>query len=154
MKLPFGIYLIFLIAISCSCKRVAFYSLCNRYPLLERHAKRKVNLEDYKDPNEVIYSTPLADFHFSRTAVETYAKDKITTVNRRLESSQIINYLLNHPENPVVIPDTLGTCWDTDILWENDSLTRVRDQDHPHAWVTDGMRWMTLKFAPKGAIES
>ncbi|MEM7575678.1 MAG: hypothetical protein AAF433_22435, partial [Bacteroidota bacterium] len=52
----------------------------------------------------------------------------------------------------VIIPDTLGTKleFEKEIYFnQSDSLIRVRDQDHPYAYITEDIRWAVIEFAKK-----
>ncbi|MGB1037670.1 MAG: hypothetical protein ACPGYY_03415, partial [Bacteroidia bacterium] len=65
---------------------------------------------------------------------------------------QIIEYITNFDGKPVIIPDTLGTKMAVEkevVFNQSDSLIRVRDQDHPYAYITDDIRWAVIEFAKK-----
>jgi hypothetical protein len=69
---------------------------------------------------------------------------------------QILEYLKSYTGKPVLIPDTLGTKFEKGskvTFTESDSLIRIRDQEHPYAYVTDELRWIIIEFAKKGKLK-
>ena len=68
----------------------------------------------------------------------------------------VIRYVESFPDNPVLIPDTLGTKMEKENeinFNESDSLIRIRDQEHAYAWVTEEIEWAIIKFAMKGNLK-
>ena len=67
-----------------------------------------------------------------------------------------MDYLIKYNGSPILIPDTLGTKWvkEGDIDFNSsDSLVRIRDYEHPYAYITEAIRWMTIEFARNGNLK-
>jgi hypothetical protein len=68
---------------------------------------------------------------------------------------QIIEYITNFKENPIIIPDTLGTklVIEKELMFnDSDSIIRTRDQDHPYAYITDRLRWALIAFSTDSPV--
>lgn len=104
------------------------------------HDKKVVGLRQIEDQTAVIYRTPIADFFFEKSELIEYCKKENDGEPNDFTYPQIIEYITNFKENPIIIPDTLGTemVIEKEVRFnESDSLIRVRDHDHPYASITE-----------------
>lgn len=129
---------------------------CSSGRSFENHNRQKIELKELTDTSWVIYKTPYADFYFGRSDVKAYCQKENNGEHNDFVFEQILDYLKEYGNDPVIIPDTLGTKWvkagEIDFN-DSDSLIRIRDQNHPYAYVTDAIRWMTIELARKGNIK-
>ena len=120
----------------------------------ENHEKTIV-LKSRKIPNKVIYSTNKAKFYFNKKELITYCNEKVNRESSGLKYTQVIKFLKNTKHKPVLIQDTLATKLVPEkefYFWGDDSLIRVRKQNHPYNFVTEGIRWALLDFASAGNL--
>lgn len=116
------------------------------------HNKTVVVLKESNGESDVIYRTSIADFYFEKTELIKYCEEENDGEANDFTYPQIIEYITNFDGNPVIIPDTLGTkmAVEKEVMFnQSDSLIRVRDQDHPYAYITDDIRWAVIEFAKK-----
>lgn len=119
------------------------------------HNRTKVVLEKEANGKEVIYQTEKVDFHFDYQELIEYCKKEDDGEPNDFAFRDIIKYIESYPDEPVLIPDTLGTKLEKESeinFNDSDSLIRIRDSDHPHAYVTEDIEWAIIKFAKKGKL--
>jgi len=117
--------------------------------------KTIVELKKEAYNKEIIYQTERADYHFDYQELIEYCKKEDNGEPNDFSFKDVIRYVESFPENPVLIPDTLGTKMEKESevnFNESDSLIRIRDQEHPYAWVTEEIEWAIIKFAKKGNL--
>ena len=118
---------------------------------------KRINVVLKKDyfHDEVIYLTERANFHFDKSKLIAYCKLEDNGESNDFAFRDVIKYVEDYPSEPIIIPDTLGTkiVMESEIYSNRtDSLIRVRDQEHPFAWVTEEIDWAVVKFAKSGDI--
>lgn len=119
------------------------------------HKKQTVILNEYNLSVPILYQTDLVDIYFEKEDLVGYCKKEDNGEDNDFTFPQILEYLNSYDTIPIFIPDTLGTkmAKERDIRFnDSDSLIRVRDQDHPYAYITDDIRWAIIDFAKKGKI--
>ncbi|WP_346883125.1 hypothetical protein [uncultured Algibacter sp.] len=114
------------------------------------HNKSVIALSKSKHNESVIYQTPLADFYFEKKELIDYCEKENNGEPNDFIYPQIIEYITKYGENPVIIPDTLGTKMriEKEVI-----LIRVRDHEHPYRFITDDIRWAIISFAEKGKLK-
>jgi len=119
--------------------------------------QKNANLPIEPFPKEVIYVTENLNFHFDYFEILKHCEKEDNDEDNDFIYRDLHKYITNYPNDPILIPDTLATkimhkreVHFIDI--EGDSLIRVRNQEHPHAYVTDNLPWIILKFARKERI--
>ncbi len=120
------------------------------------HHKKPVILKGTQSQKEVIYKTEKADFYFGLDDLIKHCQKEDNGEPNDFSYRQTISYLTSFKGFPVIIPDTLGTKLEKErnVDFNNsDSLVRIRDQEHPHAYVTDIIRWTLLDFAYSGKLK-
>ena len=120
------------------------------------HNKTTVILKGYAGQATVIYQTEIADYYIGYNDLVAYCENEDNGEPNDFSFNQIIEYLESYPNKPILIPDTLGTKleMESEVLFtDSDSLIRVRDQNHPYAYITDDIRWSIITFAKKGNIK-
>ena len=114
-----------------------------------------VVLPQYQFEKEVIYDTEKADFHFDQNKLIAYCKQEDNREHNDFAFKDILSYIDENSGKKVVIPDTLGTKFEkeSDVFFtDNDELIRVRDQNHPYAYVSEEIEWAILKFAEEAEL--
>ena len=121
------------------------------------HNKTKINLIGFKDSSEVIYVTERAKFSFGKYDLIDYCTKKNTGEGNTFIYKQTLEYIKQFKGNPIIISDTLGTIMVPDstvpLLYESDSLVRVRNQNSPYSWVTVAIECTLFEFAKYGKIK-
>ncbi len=119
------------------------------------HDKTTLSLRSTKSDVEVIFQTEIADFHFDKAELVAYCQKENDGEPNDFTFPQIIEYIENFDDTPITILDTLGTkmAKASEVLFnESDSLIRVRDKEHPYAYIADDIRWAIIEFASKGKL--
>jgi hypothetical protein len=120
------------------------------------HNKTKIILTGYENQDTVIYNTNTVDYYMGYNDLADYCKKEDNGEPNDFTFRQILEYLKSYTGKPVLIPDTLGTKFEKGskvTFTESDSLIRIRDQEHPYAYVTDELRWIIIEFAKKGKLK-
>lgn len=130
---------------------IAFFTIsCNE------HTKKTVVLQKSIISTPVHYQTDLVDFYFEKEDLIRYCiKEDKGDIND-FTFAQILDYINSYDNIPIFIPDTLGTKMviNSDFPFiESDSLIRVRDQNHPYAYITSDIRWAIIEFAENGKLK-
>jgi hypothetical protein len=119
------------------------------------HNKTVVVLKQSDGESDVIYRTLSADFYFEKTELIKYCEKENDGEANDFTYPQIIEYITTFNGNPIIIPDTLGTKmeFEKEVMFnQSDSLIKVRDQDHPYAYINDDIRWAVIEFVKKGEL--
>ncbi|MEX0998272.1 MAG: hypothetical protein WDZ45_14575 [Flavobacteriaceae bacterium] len=122
----------------------------------DKNKKQTVKLEDFNLSNPVHFQTALVDFYFEKDDLIDYCNSEDDGEDNDFTFAQILEYLNSYDTIPIFIPDTLGTKMtieDSTYIKNSDSLIRVRDQNHPYAYITDDIRWAIIDFARNGKIK-
>lgn len=130
--------------------------LISMFTYCSEHNKTIVKLNGFANQTTVVYQTENADYYIGYKDLVEYCKDMDNGEPNDFTYSQIIEYIESYPNQPILIPDTLGTKLEKEsevFFTENDSLVRVRDQGHPYAYITDDVAWSIIKFAKEGKLK-
>ncbi|MCE4564259.1 hypothetical protein INQ51_08035 [Maribellus sp. CM-23] len=120
------------------------------------HNRKTVVLNGFQNQETVIYKTSNIDYYLGYDDLVNYCKKEDNGEPNDFTFRQIIDYLESYSDKPVLIPDTLGTKLEMEskvLFTENDSLIRIRDQEHPYAYLTGELRWIIIDFAKKGKMK-
>ena len=104
---------------------------------------------------EVIYQTEKADYHFDYQELIEYCKREDNGEPNDFVFKDVIKYLERYGDEPVLIPDTLGTKMEKEKevnFNDSEELIRIIDFQHPFAYVTEEIEWALIKFAKKGNL--
>lgn len=122
----------------------------------DHHNRTTISLTGFQNQKEVIYQTPAAEFYLGYNDLMEHCTKEDNGEPNDFVFRQIIDYIKSTPNDPIIVPDTLGTKMAIagEILFnQSDSLIRIRDQNHPYAYVTERIRWIIIDFARKGKLK-
>jgi hypothetical protein len=119
------------------------------------HSKTEVTLREYKDLTYVIFQTQAADFYFEKEELIKYCNDKNDGEANDFRYLEIIKYISEYHGKPILIPDTLGTkmAIEKDVMLnQSNSIIRIRDQNHPYAYINDYIELSVISFTKNEKI--
>jgi hypothetical protein len=82
---------------------ILLLSACNE------HHRKIIVLTGFQDQKEVIYQTKTADYYLGFDDLTKYCNKKDNGEPNDFTFRQIIKYIQSYPNQPILIPDTLGT---------------------------------------------
>src|SRR5437870_7211637 len=79
-----------------------------------RRDRKKIELLGFKGPNEVVFETEKARFHFGFHDLMEYCKGKYSSVSDSVIYGQLSDYAMTRSSMSIVIPDTFAMKWEID----------------------------------------
>ena len=99
-----------------------------------------------------------ASFFISQTDIKDYCEKKDTLEDNNFIYFQLLNYLREHKNKSIIIPDTLGTklvAYNEVYLRSSKRkpLIRVRNENSKYANIPEAMDWMLLDIIKGGKVK-